>query len=199
MMVLDLETSGLDYVKNSILSIGAIEFENPSNQFYIECRLADGTEADPESMAVNGFTMEEITSDDKEDLKSALLKFCKWMDTLKDRTIGGHNVQFDIRFLKHYFKIFDIDYKIGSRCVDTYALTYVHFLQRGVRPPMKDNKADITSNVAFSYCGLEKEPMPHNSLTGVKMMAESMSRLIYGKELLDEFREFRMPDYLRRE
>lgn len=195
-MVLDLETSGLDYVKNSILSIGAIEFENPLNQFYIECRLEEGAEADPESMAVNGFSMKEIMSKDKMNLKEALLKFCGWMDTLNDRTIGGHNVQFDIRFLKHYFRVFEINYKIGSRCIDTYALTYENHLKRKVNPPMRDHRADITSDVVFRYCGLDKEPAPHNSLTGVKMMAESMSRLIYGKKLLDEFKDYGIPAYL---
>lgn len=197
MIVIDLEMSGLDPVKNSILSIGAVEFSNPKNQFYMECRMRDGAEADPEALEVNGFTKKQITDKSKPSLEEVLKKFCAWMDEVDDRTIGGHNVQFDIRFLKHSFYIYEMDYKIGSRCIDTYALTYVSYLKRKVKPPMKDNRADITSNVVFKYCGLTHEPNPHNALTGAKMMAESMSRLLYGKNMLAEFRDMPIPRYLK--
>lgn len=189
--------SGLDPVKNSILSIGAIDFSKPKNQFYIECRLREGAEADPEALEVNGFTKKQINDKNKLSLHDALKEFCAWMDKVDDRTIGGHNVQFDIRFLKHSFYIYEMDYKIGSRCIDTYALAYVSHLKRKIKPPMRDNRADITSNVVFNYCGLTHEPNPHNALTGAKMMAESMSRLIYGKGLLVEFKHMPIPKYLK--
>jgi DNA polymerase III epsilon subunit-like protein len=197
MIVMDMEMSGLDPIKNSILSVGALDFSNPSNTFYMECRMLKGTVAEPEALAVNGFTKKDITDKKKESLESVLKKFCKWMDEIDDRTIAGHNVQFDIRFLKHSLYVLDIDYKIGSRCIDTYALTYIHYLKRGVKPPMKENIADIKSDIVFKYCGLKKEPHPHNALTGVKMMAESISRLVYGKSLIQEYKKFKIPDYLK--
>lgn len=197
MIVIDLEMSGLDPVKNSILSIGAVDFSKPKNQFYIECRLREGAEADPEALKVNGFTKKQITDKGKISLEDALKKFCEWMDAVNDRTIGGHNVQFDMRFLKHSFYIYEMDYKIGSRCVDTYALTYISYLKRKIKPPMRDNRADITSDIVFRYCGLDKEPHIHNALTGAKMVAESMSRLLYGKALLDDFKDIAVPRYLR--
>jgi hypothetical protein len=106
-------------------------------------------------------------------------------------------VQFDMRFLKHSFFIYNMDYKIGSRCVDTYALTYAHYLKRGVKPPMKENRADLTSDAVFRYCGLNKEPHPHNALMGAKMMSESISRLLFGVSMLKEFEGVRVPDYLK--
>ena len=46
-----MEFSGLDPRKHSIVSIGAVDFENPSRQFYKECRIWHGAEIVPESLA----------------------------------------------------------------------------------------------------------------------------------------------------
>lgn len=196
MIVIDMEMSGLDVRRNSILSIGAVDFSNPTRQFYMECRLRKYARFNPDALAVNGFNVKSIKDRKKITEKEMLQLFCKWMDDTRDRTIAGHNVQFDIRFLKHALYKYNIDYKVGSRCVDTYALTYVSMLTKNRNPPMKDNRADIISDVVFRYCGINKEPNPHNALTGAKMMAESISRILYGKSLLEEFRNFPVPDYL---
>ncbi|MDE1870881.1 MAG: 3'-5' exonuclease [Candidatus Micrarchaeota archaeon] len=197
MIVLDMEMSGLDIRRNSILSIGAVDFNNPGNQFYMECRLRKYGKFDSEALAVNGFTEKGIRDRKKPSEENMLREFCKWMDSVNDRTIAGHNVQFDIRFLKHALYKYGIDYKVGSRCVDTYALAYINMLKGRRNPPMKENRADITSNVVFRYCGLDREPDPHNALTGAKMMAESISRIVYGRSIIDEFGPFRIPDYLK--
>jgi len=39
MIVADIEATGLDPRKHSILSIGAVDFEHPERQFYGECRI----------------------------------------------------------------------------------------------------------------------------------------------------------------
>ena len=39
MLILDIEGSGVDYNKHSIVSIGGVDFENPENQFYAECKI----------------------------------------------------------------------------------------------------------------------------------------------------------------
>lgn len=39
MIVLDIEASGTEYEKHSIVSIGAFDFRNPANRFYEECRI----------------------------------------------------------------------------------------------------------------------------------------------------------------
>ena len=42
MIVLDTESTGLNPLTDSILSIGAIDLNDPTNQFYDECRIWDG-------------------------------------------------------------------------------------------------------------------------------------------------------------
>ena len=65
MIIVDVESSGVDPVKHSLLSIGAIDFLNPKNQFYGECRVWDGAHIMDEALAVNGFTKEQITNKKK--------------------------------------------------------------------------------------------------------------------------------------
>ena len=44
MIVIDIETTGLDPRKHSIVSIGAIDLSNPKRQFYVENQIWEGAE-----------------------------------------------------------------------------------------------------------------------------------------------------------
>jgi DNA polymerase III epsilon subunit-like protein len=196
MIVIDLEMSGIYPDKHSILSIGAVDFSNPKNQFYMECRLRENASYMKEALAVNGFKPKQIRDKAKPSLKHMLLEFIKWADGIKDKTIAGHNVQFDMMFLKHSFRLYHIKYSIGNKCVDTHALTYAHCHGQGIPIPLKYGRSNITSEFVASYCGLPKEPSPHNGLNGARIEAEELSRLIHGKSLLKEYKRFKIPKYL---
>src|SRR3989344_2790182 len=60
MIIVDTETTGVDSKLCSLLSVGAVDFDNPTNQFYIECFAFSGAHIEKEALAVNGFRMEEI-------------------------------------------------------------------------------------------------------------------------------------------
>jgi len=66
MIVIDCEFSGLDFREHSLLSIGAIDFDNPTNTFYGECRLGGGATFDPVALQINGFSEDDITSNKKQ-------------------------------------------------------------------------------------------------------------------------------------
>ena len=72
MIVLDIEASGTNYEQHSIVSIGALVLEDPTYQFYDECRMWDGAKIMEGALEVNGFTEEEIRDTSKKtgDLKS---------------------------------------------------------------------------------------------------------------------------------
>jgi DNA polymerase III epsilon subunit-like protein len=65
MMVVDVEASGTEYQKHSIVSIGAIDFDRPENRFYAECKLWEGAHVMEGALEVNGFTEAEITDPTK--------------------------------------------------------------------------------------------------------------------------------------
>ena len=114
MIVLDMEMSGLDVRRNSILSIGAVDFSKPDNRFYMECRLRKYGKFEPEALAVNGFSVKSIRDKKKISEEKLLKLFTKWGSEIKDRTVGGHNVQMDIKFLKYTLYKYNIDYKVEA-------------------------------------------------------------------------------------
>ena len=111
-------------------------------------------------------------------------------------TLAGHNVQFDIKFLERAFDLYRMKWIFGHRNLDTHSLVYADHLSRHIAFPERNNKSDITSDFVFNYVGLPKEKRPHNGLTGAKMEAESISRILYGKSLLVEFKRFKIPNHL---
>lgn len=204
MIVVDVETTGLDPRKNSIVSIGAIEFENPSNEFYQECHIWPGSEISDEALKVNGFTREQVTDTRKPTLIDTIYRFLDWSETCKELTLAGHNVgHFDIEFLEQslkYAETFSSDKSIrrvwpfGYRTIDTHTLCYASYLMHGMTPPLKNNKSNISLDTALDYVGLPSEPKPHNALTGATVGAEVLSRLICGRALL--FPQYKIPGYL---
>ena len=50
MVAIDIEASGVNYEKNSIVSLGAIDMSDPGRRFYGECRIWDGAHVSPENL-----------------------------------------------------------------------------------------------------------------------------------------------------
>ena len=198
MIVVDIETSGTSPYKHSILSIGAVDFSNPERQFYQECQIEKDKEYTEEALNVNGFKKEELTDPKKKTLESVLNEFMKWIEPVADKTIGGHNVNFDAGFLNYSFKRYNINFSFGHRVIDTHSLVYASILSRGLNVPIKNDKTDINSDYVFNYVGLPAEPKPHNALNGAKMEAEALSRLIFGRKLLKDYTDYEVPAYLPR-
>lgn len=196
MIVLDLETTGVNPQKHSIISIGALDFDNPKDEIYIECLPWEGAEIMDEALEVNGFTRERIFSSNKT-LELAMIEFDKWSEIISDHTLAGQNVGvFDWQFLRNSFEIYRMNWSYPHRTIDTHSLTYMHLVKRGVRPPVENNRTAINSSFIQNYVGISEEPKPHNALNGAKVAGEAISRLLYGKGLLPEFAEHPIPEYL---
>ena len=199
MIVVDVETSGLDPDAHSILSIGAVEFGRPDNQFYVECQVDPDAQVSPEALAINGFTEEQIVDPKKPTLQEAVKQWLDWTAEIADRTLAGHNTWFDYGMLEAACRKYDLGWPFGKRLVDLHVLAYCHYLSRGEQPPLYGGSSGVTTDTVHTYVGLETEPKPHNGLVGAKMEAEALNRFIYGKNLLNEYAMFPLPDYLLRE
>lgn len=199
MIVVDVETTGLNPDRNSIVSIGALDFSNPPNQFYGECRAFDGAEITEEALMVNGFSREEVTDRNKQSLEDLMKKFAAWLGGVGDKTIAGENPFFDRDFLKASAKRCSINLGIGSRIVDLHSLSYSFHLKKGFAIPSKDGKSNLGLDKTLVFVGLPEEPKPHNALVGAKMEAEAFSRLINKRILLGDFRAYPLPSYLVRD
>src|SRR5262245_51077658 len=101
MIIVDIESTGTEPHKHSILSIGAIDFSDPSRRFYEECRIWEGAHIDKDSLVYNGFKVEEITDKAKRTDGEVVADFLKWLEPASEITLAGQNVFLDSDFLKY--------------------------------------------------------------------------------------------------
>lgn len=187
MIVLDVEASGTNYTKHSILSVGALDFDDPNNRFYKECRVWEGAHIDDEALAICGFSREEATDSTKLTEAQLVGEFLTWAEGVEMQTLAGQNVSFDRDFIKAACERAGYNYPFAYRTIDTHTLAYMHMVQRGKNIPQKGRHTGLDLDAVLHYVGIPEEPQPHNALTGALSHAEVISRLLYGKGLLPEF------------
>lgn len=189
MMVVDVEATGLDPSQHSIISIGALDFSNPTNTFYIECRPFEGASATDEALAVNG--ADWLNNSEKPSLCEAMHKFLDWSSTVDgNRELAGSNISFDKSFLSSTATRCGIIWDPGHHSVDVADWFVMSLYMNKIPIPDKFRTDDI-----LTYVGLGPEPRPHIAITGAKMEAEAFARLL-GRGLLEEFKGSPIPDYL---
>jgi DNA polymerase III epsilon subunit-like protein len=184
MIILDIETGGLDPRKNALLSIGAVDYE-VGDEFYIECRAWSELALDATALAINGFTVAQAMDESKPFADVAYCQFLRWCQG-RPGLIGGQQVgSFDLRFLRaihdsalatveegntayvHYGKIKDIgQWPFGHRSVDLHSVAF-----------SKLGKSLSLDGILIAV-GLQPEPKPHNALTGARLERDAFKRLL---------------------
>lgn len=205
MIVVDVETTGLTPYEHGVCSIGAVVLEpsgwHHGEVFYRECRPRPEATVDPAALAVNGFTREDLADADKPPEGRAVQDFLKWaMRTTTDHTLAGHNPRFDLDFLRAALECGDdrspyYNWPLGWRIVDLHTLVYAAHVLLGRDVPLYRGTSALGLNKCLAFVGLPKEPDPHNALTGAKMEAEALSRLLWHKSLWSEFGEYEFGEY----
>lgn len=193
MIVIDIEATGTDYEKHSILSLGALDFNDPQNRIYLECQAWEGAHIDDDALAVNGFTKEQATDDLKQTEAQLIAQFLTWAEDIEDQTLAGQNVSFDRDFIRAACKRAGYNYPFAHRTIDTHTLAYMHFITHGKDVPIENRHSALNLDAVLNYVGIPDEPEPHNALTGALSHAEVISRLLYEKKMLPEFESFPMP------
>lgn len=199
MVILDIETTGLDAELNGLVSIGAIDFLRPQDTFYSECRIREGEKVEPEALAVNGFTFDEVKDKSKQSTRDLLIAFDEWLNSRPIKMIGGlHIAAFDAPFINKKALQCGVRLRLHRRTIDLHSIAYARMQELGKVVPMTEGWSVMDTDFIYPFCGLPKEPLPHNAFSGAKWEAESMSRLIKGKGLLKEFSRFPIPTYLKK-
>lgn len=194
MIVVDVEASGIDPQTHSIVSVGAIDFSNPTRQLYEECRIWDGAHVMEDALEVNGFSEAQIRDTAKQTEGELVHTFIAWALETPDRTLAGQNVSFDRDMLRAAAtRAKHTEWPFAFRSIDTHTLAYMHHVKRGLSVPLAHNRSALDLDAILNYCGIPEEPTPHNALTGAKCHAEVISRLLYDKKLLPEFEAFPIP------
>lgn len=98
-IVLDVETTGLDYTKEKIIEFAAVRLENGKIKDYFETLINPHQKIRKSSMAVHGITDEML-----EDAPTEEEIFPKIFEFIGDNPIVAHNAIFDYSFLNRTSK-----------------------------------------------------------------------------------------------
>lgn len=196
MAIVDIETTGLDPVKNGILSIGAVALDT-GTMFYVECFAQPGEEISNEALLINGFGMDEILvhpNPKKMEIKEALVAFGDWALANKVEILGGHNVSFDIGFLRAKMAKYGAKWRFGHRYVDIHSIAYGVFVAKGLTLPEKG--LDLKAVLQFTNLEEANKKEVHSALYDAQAEAEAFSRLTIGKNLDPLFASYPIPEVL---
>jgi DNA polymerase III epsilon subunit-like protein len=191
MIVVDVETTGLDPKRLSILSIGAVDFANPGRYFYTEMSpWEDATDITDEALKVNGLDLRALR-ESRITQAGAYSLFLGWAEGVKGpKILAGHNAWFDYLCLKEMAKREVYEWPFGHRVVDLFSIAFeAHYALTG-------EEKDLGSRDIFKFVGIPDEPKPHNALNGARWEAEALHRLLTGYSKLPEFKDYPIPEVL---
>ena len=153
-IVLDTETGGLDPLVHSILSAGLVSADG-AHKMEIFIREPEIV-SNPRSMAVNGLDLDEIRAVGLEPKEA-----CEALDAFVESVARGgrvmtvgHNIAFDIAFLRRLYRLADRDLPqyFSHRTVDTHTLMWALVAQGKLPASVKG------SDSAFAHFGVSPPP-----------------------------------------
>lgn len=131
-VVLDIETTGLSSVNDSIIEIGAVKIVGGQITDKFSQLINPGENIPENIVKLTGITDEMV--DGKSGIDEVMPDFIKFMG---DAALVAHNAKFDMSFIKRDAK--KLGYKIKNPVVDTLTLSKLLF------PTLKKYKLDIVA------------------------------------------------------
>jgi DNA polymerase III subunit epsilon len=196
MIVVDIETSGVDFLKNGIWQIGAIDINNPESTFLEECRIDDDETAESEALDVCGVSEEYVRSKHKQSQKELLEKFFEWCKKSKVKNYICQNPQFDTSFLRVKAGKHGVKYPFHYRAYDLHSIASLKYKDVYDELPIERGFSNMNLTNILFFCGMKDERDKHNALEDAKLTAECFIRLVYCKTFLKEFEQYPLPKYL---
>lgn len=197
LLYFDVETTGLDALKNEIIQISAHSQEHGTfNRYikpssYLPLRITQVTSLSMKKgkLMYKNQVVEVVTK------KEALVDFLAFAKKHQNALLVAHNAQFDLRFLLYNIKVHGLnnellDAVIGA--VDTLPLLRKKY-------PKKNNSIDnhqLETLVKF-VLGNEYVFESHNSIADCKALKDMMEKLLYTAECLRE-KSFTMQSFKNR-
>jgi DNA polymerase-3 subunit epsilon len=201
MIVLDIETSGLDPVKCGIWQIGAFELENPKNIFFEEARIDDDEVIESGALAVIGKTEQELRDANKQSQKELLAKFFMWIRGIPVKNCICQNPQFDIGFIESKARKMGFftreEFPLPHRSFDLHSIASLKYHLINNAFLIENGRSNMNLGNVLKFCGMHDNRKNHNALEDAQLTAECFSRIVYGKNIFNEYAQFEIPEYLQ--
>jgi len=138
-VVIDTETTGLDHKEHELLSLGAIVMIDNVITERIEVKITPRKidQADPQALRINGYTPYRWKH--SIDGKYACNIIKHFLLSHQDGILVGHNVNFDIRFLKAFASEYNEQFRIPTPYIDTRDVCRVNLAPYGCSSMSLDN------------------------------------------------------------
>jgi DNA polymerase III epsilon subunit-like protein len=210
MIVLDIETSGLNALKNGVWQIGAIDLDNLQDVFLGESRIDDDDIVNLEALSMFDKTEEALRDINNSSQREMLEKFIRWLEDKKERNFLCQNPGFDVNFIIVRMKKYGLKFPFHHRSYDLHSIAQLRYFQLNKKFLIKGDHSGMSLTEVLKFVGIPdlrvkmdenekmiKEGKPHNALEDAKLTAECFNRIVYGENLLGENSQFEVPDYLK--
>lgn len=192
MIVVDIETSGIDTGKCGIWQIGVVDMKT-NEEFLEEARIDDEDEVSKEALEITGKTEKELRDKKKQSQKELIKNFFKWIEN-KERIIIGQNATWDLTFIQNKclkYGLNDIFNKLLSnvRTMDLHTLAQSKYYEKNGEFLIKDGRSGMNLKSVLEMCGIKDERKqnvngkitegkPHNALEDCKLETLCFKRLM---------------------
>lgn len=177
LLFIDTETGGLDPEKHSLLSLALVVWENleiiDSQEFLINDGVLSATK---EALAINKIDLEKHKRSAISSYKAIdeILSFINHhFPGQKKITLAGHNVHFDVSFLKAFFSKNNEDFSkyFSHRIIDTSSILHYLYLSGQI------GKKAVSSDDAFNLFDIKVEGR-HTALGDAVATAKLFNKLL---------------------
>ncbi|MFC2129165.1 exonuclease domain-containing protein [Bacteroidota bacterium] len=178
LLLIDTETGGLNPDEHSLLSLGMVVWEDMEIIDSQEYLINDGklivTE---EALSINKIDIEkhkQIAISASQAIEEIIIFINRHFPEQGKITIAGHNVHFDVNFLRFFFSQNNEDFSkyFSHRIIDTSSILYYLYLAGHLK-----HRA-ISSDEAFDYFDIKVEGR-HTALGDARATANLFTKLLH--------------------
>lgn len=175
-LFLDTETGGLDEERHSLLTIGLVVWEDNTIIARKELWISkDNYQYDEEAMKINHINLDELREYGISELEAihSINNFCNEYFNQHPVILAGHNIKFDIAFLKKLYLKYQIPFEnyFSHKTIDTVSILKFLCIQGKIPKELE------SMNKMLEYYGI-KVKKRHTALGDAELTAKLFTKLL---------------------